>query len=178
MIVENMKIDVKELSFEYLDKKYKPLMYKFSNRYTIPGYDEDDIIQELRISMLKAQKLYSSNRNSSFMTYLYKTFDSRMKGIYRDTQGRKKDIPQKRISSLYMIVETPAIHKNELDDIEMLTGLGKEARIISEEILKGNTSNKSWLAAGLTKKEIILGKKEIIDAVTGGKKYPKFASKE
>lgn len=161
---------IEGLSFEFLDKKYKPLMHKFDKKYTLKGYDTDDIIQELRITLFKAQQLYDPTRGASFITYLYTAFDSRMKGIYRDTQGRKKDIPVKRISSLNLIVETPIVRNNELDNIDVLTGLGEEARIISEQVLKGNTSNKSWLAAGLSQKEIRLGKKEIIEAITGGRK--------
>ncbi|MEK0326872.1 MAG: sigma factor, partial [Nitrosopumilus sp.] len=85
-------------SFEILDKKYKPLMHKFNNHYKIPGYETDDIIQELRLSLLRAQQLYNPTREVSFMTYLYKAFDYKMKLLYRNVQGRKKDIPVNRIS--------------------------------------------------------------------------------
>lgn len=171
-------MNAKELSFDFLDNKYKPLMHKFANKYSIPGYDIDDIIQELRMSMMKAQEMYDPNKGAAFGTYLQKTFDSKMKSIWIREQGRKKNIPAKKIISIALIVEKPIINQNELDDIEMLTGLSKEATILSKEILKGNTSNISWLATGLTQREIRLGKQEILDAITGGRKFPKFASKE
>jgi len=175
--VEITIMDVKELPFEFLDKKYKPLMHKFDNRYVIPGYDTDDIIQELRMSMVKAQKEYSPNRGAEFGTFLYNVFNNRMRGIYRDIQGRKKDIPIRKISSLdmigHLIGATAPVHEDiETSAIDIQTGLGKEATTLSNEILKGNTSNRSWLAAGLTQREILLGKQEIYSAITGGRKLP------
>ena len=90
-------MDVKGSSFESLDNKFKPLMHSFDNKYKVPGYDTDDVIQELRLSLLRAQQLYNPDRKVSFMTYLYTAFNFKMKLLYRTVQVRKKDIPVNRI---------------------------------------------------------------------------------
>ena len=156
-------------TFEILDKKYKPLMHKFNNHYKIPGYETDDIIQELRLSLLRAQQLYNPTREVSFMTYLYKAFDYKMKLLYRNVQGRKKDIPVNRISYIHEEhVMEPSVIDDNLDTAEILAGLGKEARKLSEQILEGNINHKGWLAAGLSREEIEHGKAELIIALTDG----------
>ncbi|MEK0326091.1 MAG: sigma factor [Nitrosopumilus sp.] len=170
-------MDSHSLSFEMLDLKFKPLMHSFDNKYRIPGYDTDDIIQELRLSLLRAQQLFNPNREVSFMTYLYTAFDFKMKLLYRTVQGRKKDIPVNRISYIYEenTIEPHMIDKN-LDTVELLAGLGKEARKLSEQILRGNVNKKSWLAAGLSEEEIEHGTQELIIALTDGA-YPQVAQK-
>ena len=152
-------------------------MHSFDNKYRIPGYDTDDIIQELRLSLLRAQQLFNPDRKVSFMTYLYTAFDFKMKLLYRTVQGRKKDIPVNRISYIYEenIIEPHMIDKN-LDTVELLAGLGKEARKLSEQILRGNVNKKSWLAAGLSEEEIEHGTQELIIALTDGA-YPQVAQK-
>ncbi len=158
-----------KVSFEILDIKFKPLMHKFSNQYKIPGYDTDDIIQELRLSLLRAQQLYNPLRGVSFMTYLYRAFDHKMKLLYRNVQGRKKDIPQNRISYIHEEhVMEPSIIDENLDTAELLAGLGKEAKKLSEQILQGNIHHKGWLAAGLSREEIEHGTNELIIALTDG----------
>ena len=37
----------------------------------IPGYDRDDLAQELRISVIKSAKAYDEDRGASFHTYLH-----------------------------------------------------------------------------------------------------------
>ena len=162
-------MDSEPFTFEYLDNKYKPLMHKFINKYRIPGYEKDDLLQELRLTLLNAQKLFKPEKGVKFMTYLHKAFDSKMKHVYRDVQGRKKDIPHNRIS--YMGIgsykEIATIEK-QFETIDLITGLGKEATKISEQILKGNTSKRSWLAAGLSREEIEYGNQELAIALTDG----------
>jgi DNA-directed RNA polymerase specialized sigma24 family protein len=146
-------------------------MHKFDNQYKITGYDTDDIIQELRLSLLRAQQLFKPNGKASFMTYLYRAFDFKMKLLYRNVQGRKKDIPENRILYIndkhHMDIEVSQLDEN-LDTAELLAGLGKEARKLSEQILQGNTTPKEWLAAGLSEGDIEHGKQELIIALTDG----------
>ena len=170
-------MDSHSLSFEMLDLKFKPLMHSFDNKYRIPGYDTDDIIQELRLSLLRAQQLYDPDRKVSFMTYLYTAFNFKMRLLYRTVQGRKKDIPVNRISYIHEenIIEPFLIDRN-LDTVELLAGLGKEAKELSEQILKGNANKKGWLAAGLSEEEIEHGTQELIIALTDGA-IPQVAKK-
>ena len=170
-------MDVKGSSFESLDNKFKPLMHSFDNKYKVPGYDTDDVIQELRLSLLRAQQLYNPDRKVSFMTYLYTAFNFKMKLLYRTVQGRKKDIPVNRISYIHEenIIE-PFIVDVNLDTVELLAGLGKEAKELSEQILKGNADKKGWLAAGLSEEEIEHGTQELIIALTDGA-IPQVAKK-
>ena len=88
------------MSFTDLEAQWKPLINKFSYKYYVPGLDVEDIAQELRVVLLKAQRTYNPDKGAKFITYLYKMFDSRIKNILRDTQGRKKHIPQGLVSPL------------------------------------------------------------------------------
>lgn len=160
------------ISFSYneLEAKWKPLLNKFSQKYVIPGYDQEDIMQELRMTLVRANELHDPNR-SKFITYLHFAFDSKCKQLYRDVQGRKKDIPINMINHLDNWTST-LIHNNtnNYENIDLFTGLTPSAFKMSLLILEGKTKRKDWLAAGMTKDEIRIAREELKLALNEGRK--------
>jgi len=137
----------------------------------IPGHEPEDLAQELRLILLRSQKLYNPNRGTKFITYLYKAFDSKLKKIWRDTQGRKKHIPVNLVSYMgHSEITYPTATRDDISDIDLLTGLGNNARQLAEQVLMGNTKRKDWLAAGMNKEEVKSGLSDLRLALRGGKK--------
>ena len=52
-------------------KQWEPKIQKMCSNMWIPGYDRDDLAQELRIAVVKAAKAYDEDRGASFHTYLH-----------------------------------------------------------------------------------------------------------
>lgn len=52
-------------------KQWEPKIQKMCGNIWIPGYDRDDLAQELRISVIKSAKAYDEDRGASFHTYLH-----------------------------------------------------------------------------------------------------------
>lgn len=160
-----------KLSFTDLEAQWAPLINKFSYKYIIPGYEPEDLAQELRLILLKSQKLYNSDRGTKFITYLYKAFDFKLIKIWRGVQGRKKNVPANLVSYIgYTKKEYPATTRDNIGDIDLLTGLGNNARQVAEQVLMGNTKRKDWLAAGMNKEEVKSGLFDLRLALRGGKK--------
>ena len=162
------------MSYEELELEWGALINKFSNKYTIPGYDIEDIEQELRMVLLKTQKNYDPNKGIKFITYLYSSFDNRMHQLYTSVQGFKKHIPSGSIYPISLLMEGWEDNKsrdNELStDTEITEGLGNEARKISNLILAGFPKQIQWKQAGLTNQEINTGIIELKEALIGGRK--------
>ena len=162
-----------QTSYNELEKQWNPLLNKFSQRYVIPGYDQDDIMQELRMTLMRANELYDPNK-SKFITYLYSALNSKCKQLYRDVQGRQKHIPHNMIS---FIGESTSLRSKreeffhpEQENIDLLTGLTTPALKISSLIIGGKTKRKDWLAAGMTKDEVRIAQEELKLALNEGRK--------
>jgi RNA polymerase sigma factor (sigma-70 family) len=152
-----------------LEEQYKALLNKFAYKAYIPGIEKEDIYQELRLTLSSAQKKFDPNKNTKFITYLYGAFNSKLRQLYRDTQGRKKHIPNKAIS--YFGDENftfyPSI-EDSYSKIDLLTGLCPEAYTLATLIMEGANKRKDWVDAGMTNKEIKTGIQYLKQALQGG----------
>lgn len=158
------------MGYNELEEQWRPLIYKFSMKYTIPGYDVEDIAQELRMILFKADRLFDPNRGTKFITYLYASFNDKIIKLYRDVQGRKKHVPANKIS--YIPDGFDFFHKEETnyDDIDLFTGLSFPASQISSLVLDGKENRKEWQDSGMTKEDIRTGLIELRHALRGGQK--------
>jgi len=77
-----------ELSFTELNERWTPLMHKFATRCSSPDYD--DVMQELRIRLWRAQRGFNPSKGARFGTYLYRAFDNAVKREYYLTGRRPK----------------------------------------------------------------------------------------
>jgi RNA polymerase sigma factor (sigma-70 family) len=158
------------MEYNELEKQWAPLIHKFSYKYIIPGYDAEDLAQELRLVLHRADKLFDPNKGTKFITYLYAAFNAKLITIHRNVQGRQKHVPAKMVS--YIPEGIDFIHKEEpnYENIDLFTGLSFEATRLSELVLSGKEEYEEWLDAGMTKKNIRTGLIELQEALRGGQK--------
>lgn len=84
-------------SYDELEKQYAKLLNKFSSWY-IPNMDRDDIKQELRAVLFKANNQFDSTKNVRFLTYLYTAFNNTIKKLSYRSMGQNTYTPQIPIS--------------------------------------------------------------------------------
>jgi RNA polymerase sigma factor (sigma-70 family) len=156
------------MGYNELEEQWRPLIHKFSAKYTIPGYDPEDLEQELRIVLHKADQLFDPNKGTKFITYLYTAFNARLSKLYRDLQGRQKNVPANMVS--YIPDGYDFLYKEEpdYDDIDLFTGLSFPASQIGSMVLEGKETWVEWKAAGMTGEEIRTGLVELRSALKGG----------
>ncbi len=158
------------MEYNELEKQWTPLINKFSISYNFPGYDTEDVAQELRIVLHRVNQLYDPDKGTKFITYLYNAFNARVRKLNRDTQGRKKNIPKNIISYLHDRNNIQLSEEPDYDDIDLFAGLSLEASQISALVLDGKEKRKDWLASGMSKENIKTGLNELKQALKGGQK--------
>ena len=52
-------------------QQWEPKIQKMCSNIWIPGFEREDLAQELRISVIKSARAYDENRGASFHTYLH-----------------------------------------------------------------------------------------------------------
>ena len=134
--------DIKELSFNDLERRFRPLIAKFSH-WPIYGMDPDDIAQELRIVLAKAQGNYDPNRGESgFLHYLYRAMQNRM-GQLASRPQRKKRVPPALQASLDDA--NPGVRESGFERVELEAGLSPPALKLVRLILdRGLTAQSQW----------------------------------
>ena len=166
-------MEIRKTPFEELEKQWEPLIYKFAQKHTLPNVDVEDVAQELRLVLSKAQDKYDEKRDCKFDTYLYRAFDNTCKLMYRNSQGFKKHIPANQIihiGSNFTEENQPSFEDDEIKHIDLLVGLGAEANKLGGLIIGGMGTRDKWLSAGMTKEQIKKAKKELKQALIGGRK--------
>jgi len=72
-------------NYEVLHDDIERLVSMKSGMYTIPGFDRDDIAQEIRMMCLKALEKYEPSKNHSTpFNYLARCVDNRLRNLLRD----------------------------------------------------------------------------------------------
>lgn len=173
-MVENR--DVRRLSFDELLKQYERLLHKIAYQWRgILQWEEDDVMQELRLELWKAAKNYDPNRPptpgrkgrrpQSFAGYLVFCCQNRCWRMRRDSMTAKAvyttpDGERLLPVALSLFDENvgPAELDVAFDESEWLAGLSENACRLGEVILSGNLDPRSW------GKEINLSREQMVDA--------------
>jgi len=72
-------------NYEVLHDDIERLVSMKSGMYTIPGYDREDVAQEIRMMCLKALERYEPEKNHSTpFNYLARCVDNRLRNLLRD----------------------------------------------------------------------------------------------
>ena len=53
-----------------LEAQWEPLMRKFAG-WSVPNMDFEDIMQEMRIVLIKSQRRFNKSKNTKFITFFY-----------------------------------------------------------------------------------------------------------
>ncbi len=87
-------------AMEYLIKKYMPLVKKESRKLYIIGAENEDLIQEGMIGLMKAIRDYNESKGASFSTFAGLCVKRQMVTAV-NTSNRKKHLPLNYYVSLY-----------------------------------------------------------------------------
>ncbi len=85
-------------NYEVLHDDIEKLVSMKSGMYSIPGYDREDIAQEIRMMCLKALEKYEPLKNHSTpFNYLARCVDNRLRNLLRDNgatlpKAKKEDV--------------------------------------------------------------------------------------
>jgi len=74
-----------------LIQQWEPKIQKMISNLYIVGMDKDDLIQELRIAIIKAAKSFDQNREYKFHTYLHTTMINHIRTLISKEQKRRRD---------------------------------------------------------------------------------------
>ena len=60
--------DTMQINDELIEK-WEPKIYKMLQNAYIEGWEMEDLVQEVRLTIIRAAKMYDPNRNASFDSY-------------------------------------------------------------------------------------------------------------
>lgn len=145
---------IQSLSYEELEKKYGGLLRMFAS-WRITDQMPEDLYQELRLVLWKAQQAYRSSKGAAFSTYLYRACLNKV-GKLRDKTFAQKRVPAKarvplcseqhelaESSYCSMCFELPSV---ELDTevIDLLAAASTEAKKVARLVLH-DVKRSAWL---------------------------------
>ncbi len=125
-ILARIRISEDNDAMEYLIKKYMPLVKKESRKLYIIGAENEDLIQEGMIGLIKAIRDYSDNKGAAFATFAAVCVRRQMVTAVKSS-NRKKHSPLNSYVSLYV--------SDDDSDIELVDELVADSNFEPEEIL-------------------------------------------
>lgn len=150
---------------------WRPLLERFCS-YTerMPGfnsnvYTREDVLQELRIRLQRAQEKYDPSKGVKFVTYLWKTCFNRIEQLYRKQNGTRSRVPQ----GLICYFPYDDFGLRVFDDhsaVDLLYGAPAEVHKLAQLILAGAEDREEWKKHGLTDGQIeqgVAGLKDLLE---------------
>ncbi len=160
--------DGEEEICDYILNKYKNLVKSKAKSMFILGADNDDLIQEGMIGLMKAIRGYDSGRDASFQTFADLCI-SRQIFTAIQAAGRQKHAPLNTYISLYI----GAAEKGEGEEWELIHSLVSPSDKNPEELLIED-ENLERLER-LIDKELSDFEKQVLDLFLTGMKYTQIA---
>lgn len=90
--MENIKaaIEGNEEVFNHLYRQYHPIVYKLSKKYYLKGYDNEDWLQEGRISFYHSLKNYQPDRKVTIGKFFKLNFENHISSLVRKQCAYKR----------------------------------------------------------------------------------------
>lgn len=88
--------EVKEMNKEEVLHQFKNLLYKTAQRYTVDGYDFEDLYQEASITLLEAFDEY--DEENAFLVHIKWKLKQRMSSLISKTNAKKRESEKGRTS--------------------------------------------------------------------------------
>lgn len=147
--------DPKSVTYEELEKQFSPMMKKFAGEFKNYGLDFDDIMQELRIALWKAQDKFDATRGAAkFSTYVYRAFTTTAGKMSEKITMRKKRVhPSLLVSIENQSFEHPAFNESYVDYEGLLAPFNDKQRIIIA-LRTAGYKDKELLAGGILQNEL------------------------
>lgn len=160
---------VKSMSYIELEEQWGGMLHKFA-QWKVPGLEYDDVKQELRIVLYKAQQKYNSKFNASFTTYIYRAFLNKVRKLEDRTNALKR-IPMNSLLPLCdsghdegvwcLTCTYPPMAYDDTELLDLLGHASPEAQQIAVMSLRGETTRSAWTESGLSNEQIKTGLKEL-----------------
>jgi RNA polymerase sporulation-specific sigma factor len=134
-------------ALEFLIRKYMGVVKGKKHSYFIMGAEDDDVVQEGTIGLLKAIRGYHSNREASFASFAELCINRQILSAIK-AANRKKHAPLNTSVSLHQPIENDS--NQALEDI-ISSGdiIDPEAMVILEELIEHINRNEDKLFSPL-----------------------------
>lgn len=137
-------------ALEFLIRKYMGVVKGKKRSYFIMGAEDDDVVQEGTIGLLKAIRGYDYKREASFASFAELCINRQILSAIK-AANRKKHAPLNTSVSLHMPLETES--NQALEDILSSTDvIDPEAMVILEELIEHVNQNEEKLFSPLERK--------------------------
>jgi len=83
-----MSVDDKMEINNELIEKWEPKIYRILKNAYIEGWEKEDLVQELRLTIIKAAKKYNPEKNTIFHTYLHTAMINTLRTIHSKSLKR------------------------------------------------------------------------------------------
>lgn len=114
----HMKID------DDLIKQWEPQVHKVARNVSVVGMDYEDILQELRIGVMKAAKGYKEDSGVLFHTYLYKTLMNTASTLITKAAKQYRAMPTVSMSDdIDSLFRDNSDHTLDIETVDMLKNL-------------------------------------------------------
>lgn len=134
-------------ALEFLIRKYMGVVKGKRHSYFIMGAEDDDVVQEGTIGLLKAIRGYDFSREAAFASFAELCINRQILSAIK-AANRKKHAPLNTSVSLHLPIETES--NQSLEDIISSGGVADpEAMIILEELIEHINQNEDKLFSPL-----------------------------
>lgn len=136
-----------QVALEFLIRKYMGVVKGKKHSYFIMGAEDDDVVQEGTIGLLKAIRGYHANREASFASFAELCINRQILSAIK-AANRKKHAPLNTSVSLHRPIETESNQALE-DIISSGDVIDPEAMVILEELIDHINRNEDKLFSSL-----------------------------
>ena len=158
---------VKDIPFEKFEAQWEGMLFKFARWNT--GMEQEDVYQELRILLFRAQGLFDPSKGAAFSTYLYNGCLNKVRNLEGRVKNIRSRIPPAMVSPLctdevclgYSCAHVELETTDDVEALELLSDASLEARWIAALVLRGETRRRDWTEFGMTPEQIKVGVKEL-----------------
>jgi len=167
-----------EMSYPELETQWLGMLRRFT--WNIDGMDSEDVLQELRIVLMLAQKKYDPTLGYAFSTYLWRACLNRVGKLLYQTREVKRRVPVRLIFPLCegehggedrkgycsTCLGLPSYH-DDMEIMELLSDAPQEVLMVAGLVLRGEDTRRSWELRGMTPEQIKTGVAGLKDLLKG-----------
>ena len=168
-----------QMPYAELETQWLGMLRRFT--WDIDGMDKEDVLQELRIVLMMAQKKFDPTLGYAFSTYLWRACLNKVGKLLHQSKGVKRRIPARMIIPLCEGDHTgeargycstclglPTYHDNT-EVMELLSGAPQEVLKLAWLILRGDATKRTWEQKGMTPQQIKVGITGLKGLLRGGR---------
>lgn len=154
--------EYKDMSFEEFEAQWIGMLKKFSSWEF--GMPREDLEQELRLVMWKAQQNWQPTKGASMSTYLWNAMWNKTNKLRCGLNFTQSRVPPSAYLPIddVLNVSSPERFSHEID---LLKGVGEDGARLAREIMLGYERPRDWRERGLTTEQIQTGKQQLAQAL-------------